>query len=575
MFALEAPEEDAALLSSIVGRANPSVCEQSTLSSAKAQSFHRVRLSAPGRKMDEGSADYRATAAVRLHNPDVTPDARSRLLIFRSRPLRSSTSWKMRKQQHMGRMANALAHPWTWIALVASLCVVLAPVAWAEEGTPLKISAYLPEYRLAGVDWDRLLDLLRDGLGEVILFSIESTEDGALKDLDRMPSGAEWERIRALSADKGVGLFVCLGGAGRSHGISRAIMKSDSTRAALSRNVRDYVVRTGFDGIDVDWEAPTSEEEWRALADFVRLLRADFADSAKVISLAIHPGQEYAVKVFGILEAVDHVHQMAYDNFCQVPKSSPPCEHSTLGYANIVINHATEGEGLDAGKLMLGVPFYGRDVYTGEAKTVDEIFGGGSPDDWSGDRKQAYSFNSADTLRKKADLAKSKDLRGIMIWGGCARCAILNASSRFDHLLMSSLTDLRAEFRDRTGRAWYGVALVARRAHPMAHKFRPCAEQGQAENGGDAKATKEARALIGGNCTGCYSQFLTTNPTGAQPEGRAANRIDLGAPRRHRRHRVLYAPPNPSSFPFSPSPSSESSSSAMSSRDLRRASRML
>jgi len=294
------------------------------------------------------------------------------------------------------------------LAVLATTLILSGAEADSRKTRP-RVLAYLPEYR----QWD---DLKRwsqtlDAVTDLVLFSVECTASGDLTSLDRLPPKEILDAASLLAIEKEANLLVCIGGNGRSAGLAKAIA-TERGRIHLARQLRDLVDSRGFHGVDVDYESPSSDADWTNLRLFLKELKASFL-SPKMLSLAIHPGQEESVVSHSIDALVDLVSIMAYDNLCQIPRSSPPCHHSTLEFAHFVVQHALS-TGLAPSKLLLGVPFYARHTHTGEARPYYEVASKvSSPGE---DEVESYSFNNAETLGQKADLAISQGFGGVMIW---------------------------------------------------------------------------------------------------------------------------------------------------------------
>ncbi|HYG40416.1 MAG TPA: glycosyl hydrolase family 18 protein [Cytophagales bacterium] len=126
-----------------------------------------------------------------------------------------------------------------------------------------------------------------------------------------------------------------------------------------------------LDGIDIDWEYPTSQARWNAL---IVPLANRIHSMGKLLTAAVPAGSYYGNGV-GNLAVLDLVNIMAYD--CNCPTNSP------YSQAVDALNYWT-GRGVPQNKRMLGVPFYSSD-------------------------------NNTSLHVQKANLAKS-NAGGIMIW---------------------------------------------------------------------------------------------------------------------------------------------------------------
>ena len=281
----------------------------------------------------------------------------------------------------------------------------------ARAKDDFRIVGYVPEYRQGSVDWPSVLNLLTD----VVFFSIESSETGELINLDRLPNGA----ILKLAAEAKTNTLFTVGGGGRSQGLAVAL-KNNKAREALIDNCWKLVEEYGFDGVDIDWEIPQSDEDYENLAKFLRGLRDVFTAKSmtrKLVTMAIHPGQEPLLVRHQIIKVVDWVSEMVYDNLCFYPKTPPPCKHSTLEFSELIVRHLRGAIDIDESKILLGIPFYGRHTMSGEAKTYSELVGSQPDFDYQADEIDSYYFNSVSTLREKIDLVlESPPLGGVMLW---------------------------------------------------------------------------------------------------------------------------------------------------------------
>eukprot|EP00928_Gymnodinium_smaydae_P055559 TRINITY_DN39074_c0_g1_i1.p1 TRINITY_DN39074_c0_g1~~TRINITY_DN39074_c0_g1_i1.p1 ORF type:complete len:304 (-),score=52.31 TRINITY_DN39074_c0_g1_i1:306-1217(-) len=124
--------------------------------------------------------------------------------------------------------------------------------------------AYLLEYR-HGYDIE---SAVKSGLvSDVVLFSVEVAPGGGVQGEERLPSQERVSKLRSAGAR----VHLCIGGAGRSahfEQLADAKVRKRTVLAAL-RLVRQW----HLDGIDVDWEAPQSEAQWRLLANFLNDFR--------------------------------------------------------------------------------------------------------------------------------------------------------------------------------------------------------------------------------------------------------------------------------------------------------------
>ncbi|KAK4252203.1 class V chitinase [Corynascus novoguineensis] len=101
----------------------------------------------------------------------------------------------------------------------------------------------------------------------------------------------------------------------------REAVSTAENRAAFAQNIADFLEQHGLDGIDLDWEYPSTRQEGANYLAFVRQVRRSFAQSSptdgriKTISVAV-PASYYYLQHFpvgAIAEAADYLVFMAYD----------------------------------------------------------------------------------------------------------------------------------------------------------------------------------------------------------------------------------------------------------------------
>lgn len=228
-------------------------------------------------------------------------------------------------------------------------------------------------------------------------------------------------------------VLLSLGGWG-SGGFSE--MAADAAlRKAFAADCRRVVNEFNLDGIDVDWEYPGSSAAGITStpddpANFVLLLK-DIRDAlAGVHLLTVASGATGSGMIFeDVLKYVDFVNIMSYD-LADPPKHHAPLYKSKYsGYITAdgcVAKHIQAG--VPAGKLVLGVPFYGRGCGPyGYSEPFSKItVKPGCAERWDEDARVPYivdaqgnfvlGFENARSITAKREYIKEKGLRGIMYW---------------------------------------------------------------------------------------------------------------------------------------------------------------
>jgi chitinase len=184
---------------------------------------------------------------------------------------------------------------------------------------------------------------------------------------------------------------------------------SSSNRAAWIQWNVDFINTWGTDGVDIDWEYPTSTgagcnavntDDVANLNTLVQELRAslntNFPNSYKEITMAVHitpfGGAEPVTDVSGFVDYVDRFHVMAFDvNGAWNTTSGPNAPfHNTPGYgypAGFVEGiESWNAAGVPYNKIAGGIAFYGRaQTLTGTTAPTTQYNAGVSPNPPDGD----------------------------------------------------------------------------------------------------------------------------------------------------------------------------------------------
>lgn len=202
--------------------------------------------------------------------------------------------------------------------------------------------------------------------------------------------------------ENGVKVLASLGGWGGSVNYP-ALVSSDSTREKLSENLIDFVRKYDLDGIDLDIEGDVDNSFWNYYEVWVDELRALCDDNGLLLTTAV--GKWYSQKISDRTFAqFDLVNMMIYDN-------TSDHNHASYEFALENIEYYTS-RGVDAEKLVIGVPFYARRPDF-SYMTYDDIIAA-SASAFLDDVYDGYTYNGRDMMLKKCEL--SKDYGGIMIW---------------------------------------------------------------------------------------------------------------------------------------------------------------
>lgn len=199
-------------------------------------------------------------------------------------------------------------------------------------------------------------------------------------------------------------------------------------RTNFIKSVMSVVRQTGMDGVDIDWEYPSTSD---GTDGTFTLLMKELSDSLHrdaryYLSAAITAGK-YAGSIRDAIKTevfsyADIFNIMAYDDFST---TVPYKQHSDYALAQTCLNYWLTTRGMPAAKCVLGLPAYGRPsgiTQTNTVLTYKAILAqGGNPQLDSaivtagGFTNYTIYYNGQYTVKRKAILAKQV-ANGIMMW---------------------------------------------------------------------------------------------------------------------------------------------------------------
>ena len=203
---------------------------------------------------------------------------------------------------------------------------------------------------------------------------------------------------------------------------------SAAGRNNFIKDVMNKVRQYNFDGVDMDWEFPTTTDGTDATFTLMMKELSDslHRDARYYLSCAVTAGK-YAGGIRDairneIFSYVDIFNVMAYDDF---NTTVPYRHHSDYTLAQTCLNYWLTTRGMPAAKCVLGLPAYGRPsgiTQTGTVLTYKTILlQGGNPQyDSAVVSNGAFTnytiyYNGQYTVKRKAKLAKDI-ANGVMLW---------------------------------------------------------------------------------------------------------------------------------------------------------------
>ena len=231
------------------------------------------------------------------------------------------------------------------------------------------LGGYLPDYRAKSLDYDAVFAKL----DAVTLFSFQPLPDGHLLNVDERFPPNVLQKIKSKASEHGVALWACVGGAGRSDELERALSDSHK-RVTFVEDLVDFLIAHGFVGVDVNL-TPSSKEDRVHLKAFLSELKSDFlSKSRSELGLALTSRLMNDVSTIELAklvseENVQYVNVMAYD-LSRDGRSQGP--HADMNQTASVTLYLVR-QGVDPHRIVLGIPFYGRNLDTWVDQTYESI----------------------------------------------------------------------------------------------------------------------------------------------------------------------------------------------------------
>lgn len=221
-------------------------------------------------------------------------------------------------------------------------------------------------------------------------------------------------------------IFMSVNGAASDFKTSSA---SAATRNTLIKTIMDNVRSYALDGVDIDWEFPTTSDGSDLL--FTALMK-ELSDSLHTngkyyLTAAITPGKYAGSIRDAVQNAVfgyaDWFNVMVYDDFST---TVPYKHHSDMALVNSSMNYWLTTRGMPASKYVLGLPGYGRPSGITQTNTILTYAGilgqgGSAASDSAVVTASGYPaaftiyYNGQNTIKLKTMLAKQKG-NGVMLW---------------------------------------------------------------------------------------------------------------------------------------------------------------
>ncbi|HSR17036.1 MAG TPA: glycosyl hydrolase family 18 protein [Ignavibacteriaceae bacterium] len=244
-------------------------------------------------------------------------------------------------------------------------------------------------------------------------------------------------------------ILIAIGGAGQSTGFA-SISADSIKRSIFIDNTFNLVSANGFDGVDLDWDFAADINEGKNQTILFKELRKRFdqIDTSLLITMAVSAGSYFGqyCEYEKLSPFVNWFSMMGYDFHgswtAHAAHNAPLYQPSncTDGADDNGIRYLTSTRKIPKEKLLLGVPFYGKEfnsagLYQTRTGSVTDLLyseiasrrsNGNWEYFWDDFSKVPYlldtahskfvTFDDTTSIRLKCEYALNNNLSGIMIW---------------------------------------------------------------------------------------------------------------------------------------------------------------
>ncbi len=256
------------------------------------------------------------------------------------------------------------------------------------------IVGFLPDYHAKAID-SIPFELLTDA----IYFSISPRWNGELE-LGKLDKSSLKDFVKQARRND-VQAYISVGGWQRSQGF-RETARSNVARDRFALELTAFCKKYKLAGADLDWEHPTSTEEVRNYNLLIAAVAKKFREKSYSLTVSVHArGRMLRPDSFAL---VDRIHVMSYDH------RGP---HSTTDAAGADMRNWRD-QGAPRDKLILGIPFYGRNA-AGEAAAYRDLI---RRETVAAENNtiDGFFFNNLATVRLKTQLTLEHGYGGVMVW---------------------------------------------------------------------------------------------------------------------------------------------------------------
>ena len=288
-----------------------------------------------------------------------------------------------------------------------------------------KVLGYWPSYRtgIHTINFNHYTD--------IVYAFLNPSSNGSLNFNDGHFNQSEFNNLVSQCKSNGVKAHISIGGAGLSTNIA-TVAASSSARATFISQIVSFVAgkhannSVPLAGLDIDWEFPTSWSDKKNHLTLVKELKValnnqESSDGNKYeLAIAVGgstPGMPKAQSAYhsayferDVINHVDYVYIMNYDLSVL---GYPNNHHSSYQACVDAFTYYKNTLGFPASKLLMGIPFYGRNSATAvEWKNIANATNFNSSTGVGG----GYTFNSKPVIDQKVAYLCANGAGGALVW---------------------------------------------------------------------------------------------------------------------------------------------------------------
>ena len=270
-------------------------------------------------------------------------------------------------------------------SIIALMALAISPAS--AQSRP-KVVAYLPNW-IDLEEFSKTIDYTK-------VTHLNLAFENPVDDTGKLSFNKQNEIILKQAKAAGVKVLVSIGGGSASGNkeLKARYFKllGKEHRSALAKSLADYVSHHGFDGLDVDIEGPSINEDY---GNFIEALGHEFKPRNKLLTAALSKGYGGDRVPDAALAHFDFLNIMAYDATGTWDRERAG-QHSSFEFAKAQVAYWVD-RGLPKSKAILGIPFYGY----------------GFGDSW-----RNYSFPFSEIVNDNPDAARTDETRSTIYYNG-------------------------------------------------------------------------------------------------------------------------------------------------------------